>query len=270
MTGPSSNHSPRDVRTCVQRVQVRLELRDHLGRVPVALLARLAPALQEPRGRRLVESGDVEFVDDERPARAHDLGQPPAGRPERLDVVQRDDRDRRVERGLRLGDVEERNRQARRPPRLGRSRRRRSPRRPGAGPARRSRRPPRGRAPAAAAGSRGRTPRRLGRPSVAVSIIDYARRHGRHHHHHYERPARLRGHPGVRRGLRPHRARPERVLEHRRGVPNGVRRGVEGLHHASLRQPKRGGRAAEGGARGRRARTPCSRCGSTATRSPTS
>ena len=65
-------------------------------------------ALLEPPGRGAeIEGARVELVDDQRSARLNELAEPAAGILQRIDVVERDDRDRCRERACGLVEVGE-------------------------------------------------------------------------------------------------------------------------------------------------------------------
>src|SRR4051812_7180394 len=85
-------------------MQVLAEVGGPVGRVAVDVEAGRGALRRLPSGGALVEAVDVELVDHEPAAGAHDLGQALARRDERLDVVQRDHRHGGGE--LSLGGVE--------------------------------------------------------------------------------------------------------------------------------------------------------------------
>src|SRR3954453_21277493 len=90
-----------------QPVAVVAELGDDLGRGPVGVAVDLV--VEPPLGCRLGQALDVELVEDQGPAGAHELGQAAAGVPQRVDVVQGDHADGRVEARGRLQDLVQRD-----------------------------------------------------------------------------------------------------------------------------------------------------------------
>jgi enoyl-CoA hydratase/carnithine racemase len=93
-----------------ERMEVLTMLLDELiGGLRLRLAERFA--LLEPPGRGAdVECCDIELVDDERPARLDELSEPAARIRERVDVVERDDRDRGGEGARGLVEIDESDR----------------------------------------------------------------------------------------------------------------------------------------------------------------